>query len=1347
MKEWLIALVFVLFLAWSSEGLLASNPVYFADQHLKQAVEKTLGVADPTPEDMGYLTHLNAYDKGISDLEGLQYAGNLVSLDLRSNNIVDITYISHLPYLETLDMGNNYYLEDISAIAALSNLKELSLSGTQVSDIYLLSTLPQLEELKLQGTPVNNIIWLGDLTNLKHLNLGSTDVSDISALENLTYLEYLSLNYCLIGDISILSNMTNLHTLLLNSTSIRDISPLTQLTNLTLLDINGARSLNLSAYCSDIATIEANNPGIQLDHHPFPIDTDIYCDVDLAGLIIYADNWFYFPDIDQIPSGNIITVDDDGPADYSTIQGAINASTDGDVVKVMPGYYTGEGNYNLNFGSGLIAGQTRTITVCSSNANDPNIVIATIIDAQGQGSVFRFVNDEGPECIIAGLTITGGDAKHGAGIYCGNNASPTISNCIIAANTGLGHLNGSMGGGIYCGGSGLISNCVIAYNYSDLDGGGIYVANEGEVFLTNCTFVRNFSSSGGGCYLNSAIGIMANCLFIENESLGTAYHQGGGAIYTASSNIELEGCYFEANRAAHGGAARFSGYERKYMMHNCTFFDNIATEKGGAVYCEAGQYDFKDSIFGDNSAKYGGGLYFTAQGNFYFYETGYLSRCWIYGNHASQDGGAVYLDGTREDIFWKEGYQWTEWCWIDNCEIKGNRADRYGGGIYIDYPDTMIRNCTIAGNLSIQNQGGAIYCVEQTEPQITNNIITDNLGVAITVADYAQPSISYNNFWNNIDGNYEGLEQQGAGNKYLDSKYKYPGSWEGDLSTPMGRQNARWNSGRFELTEDSPCINAGENHWVRDWEADIEHHYRINDGVVDMGAHEFHQQSANPVFNNSSNDLSNVPYFHAKPGDQRIFRGKDGTYTDFQYRHEFSNEVLSFGGNKQINCLRWEQTGAPSLNRDGRPLNIADFVMFLAKDTNGKLWLLGREENGRQEIIVEDTAHAISFDDVFGIDAHLMSGRDDNPDAYVNAYYEIVDKNGEFVVNYQKREGFLQVKKLYSWSTYLSNQPTYVYYDQNKGLAAEHWGYISGPNPPFASWYLDDTQPWNEMDGYLKVDKCTVVANSDRSNPNDKLLVSLSEMDVYDDDFSGVTNVILRLYNKSSLSPRKMFTFVIPDDKVGTKNCNLVNDFGRMKFNFVDGEANVVLRGIDLSGLTSPIQFEVEVGSYLENGLAYDGKVLPIVPPHVPPVATDVVNGAKPMPIQLLSGYEDTLRVDKHKFKPGTKKPNTDYLMIQGAITVHDTSVDISEENIVIRWGNYSVPLLANDMFRIGEKKAFKYKKTKGSDSSVAAAVFDLDKCTFKIIIKKADIGPQDSPVEFGISFGTFDETVEVVLP
>jgi hypothetical protein len=132
------------------------------------------------------------------------------------------------------------------------------------------------------------------------------------------------------------------------------------------------------------------------------------------------------------------------PDPYPTIQAAIDAAGDGDLIQVAPGTY----HENI-----LVAG--RDVTLQSSDANDPNVTAITVLEGNGVDPVVRLQNST-ERCILAGLTIRGG----GTGIWCSGGqpavrgchivenlgpgiellagAKPTIGNCIIAANGGLG---------------------------------------------------------------------------------------------------------------------------------------------------------------------------------------------------------------------------------------------------------------------------------------------------------------------------------------------------------------------------------------------------------------------------------------------------------------------------------------------------------------------------------------------------------------------------------------------------------------------------------------------------------------------------------------------------------------------------------------------------------------------------------------------------------------------------------------------------------------------------------------------------------------------------------------------
>jgi hypothetical protein len=233
--------------------------------------------------------------------------------------------------------------------------------------------------------------------------------------------------------------------------------------------------------------------------------------------------------------------------------------------------------------------------------------------------------------------------------------------------------------------------------------------------------------------------------------------------------------------------------------------------------------------------------------------------------------------------------------------------------------------------------------------------------------------------------------------------------------------------------------------------------------------------------------------------------------------------------------------------------------------------------------------------------------------------------------------------------------------------------------------------------------------------------------------------IYIDIYNAGEAEP--IFSDMIPFDPAKLKKGKYSgkNSTTSIRFDINLKTLQLSAKNIALTGLCSPVVVEVAIGDYSGSGTAYDGEVL------ASGGQTDVINGKQLMPMQLLSGYEDSLRVDKCTFKLGTQA-STDSLTIQGAIAVADTSVDIAGEDIVVSWGDYDITLPANDLYRIGSKKAFKYKKSKETNSSIASAIFDLEKCTFQIIVKNANISSQNNPIDFSMQFADFSKTVTLQL-
>ncbi len=293
------------------------NSVYFADPNLESAVEAELGVSDPTPTDMLGLTSLSANNMGISDITGIEYALNIQILHMNGNNISDISPLSGLTDLTHLNLPVNH-IDDILPLTNLINMETLILYQNLISDISPLSGLTNMTDLRLENNQISDISALSSLTNLNYLALHYNPVSDISALANMTSLETFIAYRCgLIVDVSPLANCTNLKHLRLENNQISDISALSSLTDLNYLALHH-NSLNQTAYCTYLPTIQENNFGIDLTYDPNPSpsagDCNGDCRVNLGDFAVLASHWLELEcgdcsGAEQTGDGNVLSDD------------------------------------------------------------------------------------------------------------------------------------------------------------------------------------------------------------------------------------------------------------------------------------------------------------------------------------------------------------------------------------------------------------------------------------------------------------------------------------------------------------------------------------------------------------------------------------------------------------------------------------------------------------------------------------------------------------------------------------------------------------------------------------------------------------------------------------------------------------------------------------------------------------------------------------------------------------------------------------------------------------------------------------------------------------------------------
>ncbi len=270
----------------TQEEVIRGEFVYIPDANLRAAIAEELGKTRNAPityEEMAELGRLEADDKGISDLTGLEFATDLHQLNVGHNqNISDLSPIAGLLNLTGLSINDNS-ISDLSPLSELTNLSYINISHNQISDLSRLESLKNLDtfhswgnflsdlsplvkltemnlrkidicggnpdistlkraknlkELYLRDTKVSDqdISALGDLTNLTRLSVAENrNLSNLAPLAGLTNLEWLKLDTCNISDISALAGLTNLKWVSLEHNNISDFSPLDGLPETTTI--------------------------------------------------------------------------------------------------------------------------------------------------------------------------------------------------------------------------------------------------------------------------------------------------------------------------------------------------------------------------------------------------------------------------------------------------------------------------------------------------------------------------------------------------------------------------------------------------------------------------------------------------------------------------------------------------------------------------------------------------------------------------------------------------------------------------------------------------------------------------------------------------------------------------------------------------------------------------------------------------------------------------------------------------------------------------------------------------------------------------------------------------------
>jgi hypothetical protein len=497
------------------------------------------------------------------------------------------------------------------------------------------------------------------------------------------------------------------------------------------------------------------------------------------------------------------------PADYSTIQGGIDASSNGDTVLAQPGTYHDRLNYN---------GHNITVASLYLTTGDVLFIENTIIDAESLGIAVIFESGEDSTATLEGFTIQNGynwEYEGGGGIRC-FNSSPKILHNIIKYNTA------SWGGGIEL----LQSSAFVAYNLiynnSGSDGSGLESENSNATIL-GCTFTRNKGASiniyngsitiintilWGNSYKGISVygydatanvsyslldeehpgdgNIVGNPLFIDAStydfnvcSLSPCVNGGDPNILDPDGTRSDIGYYFSSHPACPNGDRFVVSTTGNDSTGDGSMQNPLLTIQraidiahfGDTVLVQPGQYNENIAIIFEN---------ITLTSNWIYTQDSLdIQGTIIDGGH---DGSVIYLDhcdstsaitGLTIQHGLNNGgggirglYADTR---IDHNRIVSNKSRHFGGGIYSHNSHSLIADNFIAfdsvydGNWA---RGGGIFCSD-SEPQIRRNIIyrnwTSGFGAGIQMDPFGEGVIANNVIvQNHTEGNGAGIACDGS---------------------------------------------------------------------------------------------------------------------------------------------------------------------------------------------------------------------------------------------------------------------------------------------------------------------------------------------------------------------------------------------------------------------------------------------------------------------------------------------------------------------------------------------------------------------------------------------------------
>ena len=626
------------------------------------------------------------------------------------------------------------------------------------------------------------------------------------------------------------------------------------------------------------------------------------------------------------------------PADYSTIQEAINNAFYGDEIIVAEGTY----NETINFSG-------KAITLRSSDPTNPAVVANTIIDGTGlsndNDSVVSFESGENSSTLLSGFTITGGLSK---GVFI-NGSSPTVSYCIIQGNnSGIGNYNSSIPTVNYCilrdnlydgmysnSSSPTATNCVM----SDNGYYGIGNSNDSYARIYNCTIIGNQYGINNN---NNSISAVTNTIIwgndfgIENNSSVAAVsysniqdgYPGVGNINSdplfvdaANGNYHLQGDSPAIDAGSNNAVTTSIDQNGNSRIINCLVDMGAYESLTWSAYainnitdqtCHSSIQQAIDAAVDGDEIVVGLGTYNEAinfndkaitlrssdptnpdvVANTIIDANGIHNQVVTCDNNETSDTVLSGFTITGGKFKGMSNYQSSPT--VSYCTFNGNGQD----GMYNTDCNPTVTNCRLSGNgfsgmynwagssptvincLLSDNGSSGMANINSSNPKVINCTISNNTSFGMQNTNSSSLTVSNSIIW----GNSVSIVNDSSTPTVTYSVVQDGHAGTGNInSDPMFVDPA---IGNYRLQDGSPAMDAGDNNVITNT-TDLNGNPRIISCTVDMGAYESQTIIFYSIYNTNRHTCYNTiqqAINAALSGDEIVV--PEGSY----------NEAISFNG-------------------------------------------------------------------------------------------------------------------------------------------------------------------------------------------------------------------------------------------------------------------------------------------------------------------------------------------------------------------------------------------------------------------------------------------------------------------